>query len=70
MQAFVAKGFREGFKLANFGDRFTCGTCGQVFVLQRMEERPLGDGGDIGPNEFELHSPKGIVHYTWQPLKH
>jgi hypothetical protein len=72
MQSFVRKGFREGFKLANFGDRYTCETCGQVFVLQRVEERERSaeSMSAIGPNEFEVVSPDAVIHYTWEPLKH
>lgn len=71
MQSFVAKGFREGFRLAAFGDKHTCELCGQVYVLERVEARERSAAPSaIGPNEFETHGPNGIVHYTWQPLKH
>jgi hypothetical protein len=67
MHSFVTKGFREGFKLANFGDRHRCETCGQVYVLERADEKR---NGVIGPNEFEVTDGGRTVHYTWQPLRH
>jgi hypothetical protein len=71
MQSFVAKGFREGFKLAAFGEKHTCEGCGQVYVLQRAEPREHSSAPSaIGPNEFEVTDPEGVVHYTWQPLMH
>lgn len=67
MQSFVSKGFREGFKLANFGDRHTCETCGQVFVLKEMKDR---EPGVVGPNEFVVSDKDSVIHYTWQPVTH
>lgn len=54
VRSFVDKGFREGFKLAVFGARHTCPTCGQVFELRR---RPEAD------------TPEAEA-YTWQPVTH
>lgn len=67
MQSFVAKGLREGFKLAAFGDRHTCEACGMVYVLQRVRERWPSK---IGPCEFVVTDREGPVHYTWEPITH
>jgi hypothetical protein len=67
MQSFVSKGFRDGFKLAAFGDRHTCETCGMVYMLQRVRERWPNA---IGPSEFVVTDKDGPVHYTWQPVTH
>lgn len=69
VQSFVDKGFRDGFKLAAFGDRHQCETCGQVYVLQRVHEQAPASGA-IGPYEFVVTNPDSVVHYTWQPITH
>lgn len=69
-QSFVAKGLSEGFKLANFGDRHRCATCGQVWVLQRAQDCTDERGGVVGPNEFKLHDGRTMVHYIWEPVTH
>lgn len=70
-QSFVNKGFREGFKLAVFGDRHTCEACGQIYVLERVRER-APEPGTIGQFEFVVTDTEEntVAHYTWQPLTH
>lgn len=71
VESFVNKGFREGFKLAVFGDRHTCETCRQVYELKRVQERErLPPAGTIGPFEFVVSEPDSVLHYTWQPVTH
>lgn len=69
VQSFVDKGFREGFKLAMFGDRHRCETCGQVYELKQVEER-APPPGTIGPYEFVVTEKNTVIHYTWQPVIH
>lgn len=70
MHSFVEKGFREGFKLAAFGDRHACETCGQVYVLEQVRERAPLLPDTIGPYEFEVTTGDTVAHYTWRPLTH